>query len=80
MDTLSAREAKANLHQLIDQVAFTHQPILITGKRADAVLLSSQDWTSIQETLYLLSVPGMRDSLKRGMAEPLENSAKKPGW
>jgi antitoxin YefM len=80
MTTLTASEARANLYRLIDQTTESHQPILIAGKRNSAVLLSADDWQAIQETLYLLSVPGMRESIKKGMAEPLAKSAKEPGW
>ena len=80
MTTLTASEARASLYRLIDQTAESHQPILIAGKRSSAVLLSAEDWQSIQETLYLLSVPGMRESIKKGMAEPLAKSAREPGW
>ena len=58
----------------------THQPITISGKRSSAVLLSAEDWSAIQETLFLLAVPGMRESIKKGMAEPLAKSAKVPKW
>ncbi len=80
MTTITASEARANLYRLIDQAAESHQPIHIAGKRASAVLLSSEDWQSIQETLYLLSVRGMRESIKDGMAEPLSESAKELDW
>ena len=80
MTTLTASEARANLYRLIDQTAESHQPIHITGKRTSAVLLSSEDWQAIKETLYLLSIPGMRESIKEGMAEPLGNSAKELNW
>lgn len=75
MTTFTASEARANLYRLIDQAAESHQPIHITGKRTSAVLLSSEDWDAIQETLYLLAVPGLRESIKAGMAEPLDMSA-----
>jgi len=78
--TLTASEARANLYRLIDQAAESHQPIHIAGKRTSAVLLSTEDWEAIQETLYLLSIPGMRESIKEGMAEPLGNSAKALKW
>jgi len=68
MQTLTVSEARANLYRLIDQTAESHQPIAITGKRANAVLLSAEDWSVIQETLYLLSIPGMRESILEGMA------------
>ena len=80
MTTLTASEARADLYRLIDQTAESHQPILISGKRSSAVLLSAEDWQAIQETLYLLSVPGMRESIKKGMAEPLDKSAKELNW
>jgi prevent-host-death family protein len=80
MKTLTASEARAGLYRLMDQTAESHQPIVITGRRNSAVLLSAEDWQAIQETLYLLSVPGMRESIKQGMAEPLAKSAKELGW
>ena len=80
MTVLTASEARANLYRLIDQTAESHQPIHIAGKRSSAVLLSADDWQAIQETLYLLSVPGMRESIKEGMAEPLGDSAKELDW
>jgi len=80
MQTLNASEARANLYRLIDEAAESHKPILISGKRGSAVLISSEDWSAIQETLYLLSVPGMRESIKKGMAEPLTESVKELDW
>ena len=80
MTTLTASEARASLYRLIDQTTESHQPILIAGKRNSAVLVAAEDWQAIQETLYLLAVPGMRESIKKGMAEPLTKSAKEPGW
>jgi prevent-host-death family protein len=80
MTTLTASEARASLYRLIDETSESHRPILISGKRSSAVLVSADDWQAIQETLYLLSVPGMRESIKKGMAEPLAKSAKEPGW
>ena len=80
MTTLTASEARANLYRLIDQTAESHEPIHISGKRSSAVLVSEEDWKAIQETLFLLSVPGMRESIKEGMAEPFGDSAKKLDW
>jgi antitoxin YefM len=77
---ITASEARSSLYRLIDQTAESHQPILISGKRSGAVLVSAEDWQSIQETLYLLAVPGMRESIKKGMAEPLAKSAKALKW
>ncbi len=80
MQILTASEARANLYRLIDQAAESHQPIVISGKRTNAVLVSAEDWEAIQETLYLLSVPGMRESIKAGMAESVESCAKELDW
>jgi prevent-host-death family protein len=80
MIALTASEARANLYRLIDETAASHQPVIITGKRSSAVLLAADDWEAIQETLFLLAVPGMRESIKAGMAEPLAESAKALDW
>jgi antitoxin YefM len=77
---ITASDARADLYRLIDQTTESHQPILISGKRNSAVLVSAEDWQAIQETLYLLAVPGMRESIKKGMAEPLNKSAKELNW
>ena len=70
MDVITATEARSNLFRLIDQTAAHHEPVLITGKRNNAVLLSEDDWKSVQETMYLLSIPGMRESIIEGMNAP----------
>ena len=80
MHTLTASEARANLYRLLDQTAESHQPITIAGKRNNAVLISAEDWEAIQETLYLLSVPGMRESIKEGMEEAPESCARELDW
>ena len=80
MASFTASDARANLYRLIDQAAESHEPIHIAGKRASAVLVSAEDWQAIQETLYLLSVPGMRESIKEGMAQPLDESDKELDW
>ena len=80
MQSLTASEARANLYRIIDETAASHEPVTISGKRSSAVLLSAEDWSAIQETLYLLAVPGMRESIKAGMAEPLAKSAKTLKW
>ena len=80
MDTVKATEARANLYGLIDQVQENHEPVLITGKRSNAVLIAEDDWKSVQETLYLLSVPGMRESLLQGMSTPTSKLKKSLTW
>ncbi len=80
MATISASEARANLYRLIDEAAFSHQPLLITGKRNKAVLVSSDDWEAIQETLFLLSVPGMRESIRKGQDTPIDECSERLDW
>lgn len=80
MQTLSAYEARANLYRLMDQTAESHQPIIISGKRNNAVLISAEDWSAIQEILHLLTVPGMAKSIKEGMAQAIEDCEKDLNW
>ena len=80
MTTLTASEARANLYRLMDQAAESHQPILISGKRSNSVLLAEDDWAAIQETLFLLSVPGMRESIKSGMLESIDVCSTELDW
>lgn len=80
MTTLNATDARARLYSLIDETTETHQPVVITGKRGNAVLVSEDDWNAIAETLHLLSVPGMRESIKEGMREDLSDSARELDW
>jgi prevent-host-death family protein len=80
MHTLTASEARSNLYRLIDDAAINHEPIVITGKRNNAVLLSADDWASIQETIYLLSIPGMRESIREGMSSHLDECSNGLTW
>ncbi len=80
MTTLSASEARKHLYTLVDEVKETHQPVQIVGKRSSAILVSEEDWRAIQETLYLTSVPGMRESIIEGLKTPVEETAGEPGW
>ena len=78
--TLTATQARANLYRLIDETTESHRPITITGKLNNAVLVSQSDWEAIQETLYLSSIPGMRESIKEGMHTPIENCRENLDW
>lgn len=80
MNTVSATQARQRLYRLIDETASSHEPIQISGKRGNAVLLSEEDWKSIQETLYLLSIPGMRESIRDGMDTPTTRCAESLKW
>jgi antitoxin YefM len=80
MTSIPVTKARSQLYQLVDDAATSHTPIQITGKRSNAVLVSEGDWRSIQETLHLLSIPGMRTSIRKGLAEPLSKSSKTLNW
>lgn len=80
MTAITASEARANLYRLIDEAASSHRPLLISGKRNNAVLVSEEDWEAIQETLFLLSVPGMRESIRKGMQTPVDKCAGGLDW
>jgi antitoxin YefM len=80
MTTLTASDARANLYRLIDETAASHEPIVIAGKRNNAVLVSEQDWSAIQETMYLLSIPSMRESIREGMNMPANECTTELDW
>jgi antitoxin YefM len=80
MTTFTASKARAKLYKLIDQTALTHNPIQITGKRANAVLISEEDWRAILETVYLLSIPGMRKSIRAGLKTPIKKCSTELDW
>ena len=80
MKTIKATEARNKLYRLIDETSESHEPIHISGKRSNAVLISEEDWRSIQETLHLLSIPGMRESIIEGLQTPVEACSEEPGW
>jgi prevent-host-death family protein len=80
MTTLTVSQARAKLYKLLDKVALSHEPIQITGKRNNAVLISEEDWRAIRETLYLLSIPKMRESIRKGLKTPLKECGKELEW
>jgi antitoxin YefM len=80
MISLSATEARDKLDWLLEETDSHHQPILITGPRSNAVLVGEDDWNAMQETMHLLSVPGMRESIIEGLATPADQCEKEPGW
>ncbi|OGT37722.1 MAG: antitoxin [Gammaproteobacteria bacterium RIFCSPHIGHO2_12_FULL_37_14] len=80
MTTYTATKARANLYRLIDQVAHSHKPIHISGKKTGAVLISEEDWSAIQETLYLLSIPNMGKSIRKGLKTPLNKCDENLDW
>jgi len=80
MKTLTTTEARKNIYKLVKETNETHEPIQITGKKNNAVLISEEDWRNIQETLYLTSIPGMRESIKEGMDTPMSDTSKDLNW
>jgi prevent-host-death family protein len=80
MTQITATAARKKLYALVDSIAESHEPVQITGKRHAAVLVSEEDWRAIQETLYLLGVPGMRASIRRGLATPVAKCSKALKW
>lgn len=80
MATLTATEARKRLYSLVDDVAESHEPIQIVGKRNSAVLVSEEDWRAVQETLYLSSIPGMRESIRQGLKTPVEECEEELDW
>ncbi len=80
MPTLTATEARSKLYKLIDETASSHEPIIIKGKRTNAVLISEDDLRSVQETIYLLNIPRMRQTIREGLATPVEECTQELEW
>ncbi|MCH7823574.1 MAG: type II toxin-antitoxin system Phd/YefM family antitoxin [Acidobacteria bacterium] len=80
MPTITATEARKRLYKLVDEVQESHEPVQITGKRGSAVLVGEDDWRAIQETLHLVSIPGMRESIVEGMATPVDELEDALDW
>lgn len=80
MQTVTATTARSMIYKLLDDASNSHEPIQITGKRSSAVLVAEDDWRAIQESLYLVSIPGMRESIRSGLATPVAECAKKLDW
>ena len=78
--TVTATKARANLYKMIDDAGKSHRPVVITGRRSNAVLISEDDWNSIQETLYLTAIPGMRESIIKGMKTVVADCDKSAQW
>ena len=80
MKTISISKARADLYRILDEAADSHEPVQITGKRASAVLVSEKEWRGIQETLCLISIPGMRESIREGLDTPLDDCSTELDW
>ena len=80
MTSITATDARKRFYRLVDEVAESHQPVQITGRRNSAVLISEEDWRTLQETLYLNSIPGMRASIRRGLKTPVNKCVEELKW
>ncbi len=80
MTNMPVSIARAKLYKLVDETSASHQPVQITGRRNSAVLISEEDWRAIQETLYLISIPGMRESIREGLKTPVSKCRKEVRW
>ena len=80
MKTITASEARKSLYRLLDEVAVTSEPVQISGRRSSGVLVSETDWRAIEETLHLLSIPGMRESIQEGLETPIEECVEELDW
>ena len=80
MTSITATQARKNLYSLVDHANESHEPIQITGKRGNAVLLAESDWRAIQETLHLQSIPGMVDSIQQARREGIEKASDVLDW
>lgn len=80
MKVINITKARQDLYNLVDEAISTSQPIQILGKRGGAVLVSTEDWNAIQETLHLLSIPNMREELLEGINTPLDECVEDIGW
>ena len=78
MPIINATTARNNFFKLIRDTVKTHETIIITGKNGNVVVMSEEDYRSIQETLYLCSIPGMREKLIEGINTPIEECIESP--
>jgi len=80
MKSLTATKARQTLYRLLDEVAVTSEPVQITGRRANAILVSEADWRALQETVYLMSIPGLAESIREGLATPIDECVEELDW
>ena len=80
MNSITVTDARKTLYKLINETADSHEPILISGKKANAVLISEEDWNAVNENLHLLSIQGMRESIIKGLQASLEDCDESIEW
>ena len=80
MKSIKVTKARSNIYKLLQEANQSHEPIQITGKESNAVLIAEEDWNAIQETLFLLTIPGMRKSILKGMKTPVDECVEELDW
>ncbi|ADK81315.1 type II toxin-antitoxin system Phd/YefM family antitoxin [Sediminispirochaeta smaragdinae] len=80
MSSINVTNARKDLYNLVQRVNSTHEPVEITGKESNAILIGEEDWRSIQETLFLSSIPGMRESIIEGMNTSVDDLSDELDW
>ena len=80
MKTITATEARKDIYNLVESVEHNHEPVHISSKRSHAILIAESDWRAIQETLYLVSIPKMRESIRKGLKTPLSECLDEIEW
>lgn len=80
MKSISAAKLKNNFYDVLEELSLEDKPIKITGKKNNAILITEDHWNSLQETMCLLSIPGMKESILEAKNEPIENWSSKLPW
>ncbi len=80
MDTMNVTNARKNLYKIIKMISESHKPVHITGKNGSVVIIAEEDWSAIEETLFLSSDPELKESILEGMKEPIEKCSETLDW
>jgi PHD/YefM family antitoxin component YafN of YafNO toxin-antitoxin module len=80
MPVLTVNNVREKLDVILEEVQYTHEPLIIAGEKHSAVLVSEEVWRSIEETLYLTSIPGMKESIVKGKKERIEDCTTTIEW
>ena len=80
MKQLKLEDVEANFEQVLDDVLVSGGPIKIVKDTGNAILVSEEIWRGLTETLSLMAIPGMRDSIRSGMRQPIADTATGLDW
>ena len=80
MSSINVTNARKDLYRLIEKINESHEPVRVIGKSGSVVMVAEDDWKAIEETLFLTSIPGMRESIIKGMQEPIEKCFNTLDW